>query len=352
MSSEASDGDPPDEEPEPVASFFAGLRDATTPPARHHDDDPPVPPARGRGLTRPDLGAEDGRPRGGSRKPPRLDETCPVTAALRAAETLEDLRTVGPAVERRYGTERRVTTAAGFVDVRACRVPDGDTSGYTATLRNQFERWATVSDIDGVVSVIEFGTADQPWLATAAAGSSIGGHDPDSAAAALQQAVDLADTLAALHGRGIVHAGIEPGTVVFTPGTADRGRPAFHNVGLVDVYRRFEDPSAVFDPRYAAPEYFGSDRGIVDRATDIYGLGAVCFRLLTGVAPVAGTAAAIADRVTADDPIPAPSRVEPGLPESVDDVIQTATATNKFDRYETATEFRDALEAAREDVSG
>lgn len=297
---------------------------------------------------RPDTGAADGRPAEGRRRParPRLDESCPVTAAIRDADRLGRLAHVGPAIDRRFGTERRLRTDGepARVDVRAFRAPEGHTDGFVEALRGQLHRWATVGDVDGVVPVTDRGIADAPWIATESVGPAIGGRETPSLTRALRQTMHLAEALLAIHDRGVVHAGIDPGNVVFT---LDGGapRPALHNLGLVDVYRRYEDPAAVLDPRFAAPEFFADDQGIVDRATDIYGLGAVTYRLVTGTPPVSGNPEAIAERVTDGEPFTRPSRIEPRLPAALDDVLLRATATDKFARYGTARAFRDALQA-------
>jgi len=307
-----------------------------------------------RTRTRPDRGAGDGRPlegsRGGLTGP--IDESCPVTAAIRGASALGRVAHVGPALDRRFGTERRLRTtidgASRRVDVRAFREPEGDEGGFESALVDQLRRWASVGDVDGVVPVVDSGEAERPWVATASTGPTLRGRETPSVTRALRQATHLSAALAAVHDRGVVHAGIDPGNVVFTLGRTGPPRPALHNPGLVDVHRRYEDPATVLDPRYAAPEFFESDSGIVDRRTDVYGLGAVCFRLFTGVAPVAGPAESIAERVTADEPLPRPSRVEPRLPDAVDEVVRRATATDKFERYDTAHDLHEALVAVRD----
>lgn len=296
--------------------------------------------------TRPDTGAGDGRPAEGRRQPapPRLDDACPVTPAIRDAD-LRGVAHVGPPLERRFGTERRLRTGdvPARVDVRAFRAPGTDTDGFGGALRAQLDRWAELGDIEGVVPALDHGVADRPWVVTPSIGPSLGGRDTPSLRRALRQTLHLADALVTLHDRGVVHAGVDPRNIVFTVGRDGPPRAAFHNPGLVDVYRRYEDPAGVLDPRYAAPEFFGEDLGVVDRTTDVYGVGAVCYRLVVGVPPVSGSAEAIADRVTADEPFAAPSSVEPGVPEALDDVLVTATATDPFERYETAREFRAAL---------
>jgi hypothetical protein len=299
-----------------------------------------------------DRSAGTAPPREGTRAPPTtLDESCPVTTAIRAAD-LGTVERAGRPLDRRYGTERRVRYTnqgtTGRVDVRACRAPVPLDSGFGDALTRQVHRWTTVGDVEGVVPIIDRGEAARPWVVTPATGPTLEGRDTPSIARALRQATQLSGALAALHERGVVHAGLDPGNVAFTLGHDGPPRPVLHNPGLVDVYRRYEDPAAVLDPRYAAPEFFETDRGIVDRTTDVYGLGAVCFRLFTGVAPVAGSAAEIADRVTEDRPLPRPSRVDPRLPDAVDDVVLRATETDKFERYDSARDLHEALVAVRD----
>jgi hypothetical protein len=306
------------------------------------------------GIARPDTGAADGRPAEGRRAPapPRLDESCPVAAAIRDGDHVGQPAHVGPPREGRFGLGRRVRTAdsPARIDVRAFRPPEGDLEGFVDAVRGQLHRWATVSDVDGVVPVVERGLAERPWVATAGVGPSLDGRETPSLERALRGTIHLADALATCHERGLVHAGVEPANVVFTHGPDGPATPALHNLGLVDVYRRYEDPARVLDPRYAAPEFFGSEEGIVDRATDVYGLGAVCYRLVTGTPPVSGSAAAIAERVTDEEPFARPSRLSPDLPAALDDVLLRATETDKFARYDTARAFRTALEGVLDEL--
>lgn len=310
------------------------------------------PRADGGRVARPETEAAGGRPAEGRRTSPacRLEDSCPVTAAIGDA-ALGRIAHVGPSLERRFGVERRCRPAegSGRVTVRSFRRPEAAPDGFADALLEQLDRWASLSDVDGVVPVLDRGTTDRPWVTIPALGPAVGGHEPPTLARALDEVLRVADALAALHDRGVVHAGIDPGNVVCALGADGRPEPALHNPGLVDVYRRYEDPAAVLDPRYAAPEYFAEGTSLVDRATDVYGLGAVTYRLVTGVPPVSGSPAAIADRVTADESLPRPSRLEPGLPTAIDGVLHRATATEKFDRFDTVRDLRDALVRVRDD---
>lgn len=359
MSGEAPGGGRvPDEEADPAESFLDGVRDAHRRPDAGGrvgtDRSPPGEPQGGP--------YEDGEtvraPAHASTRSDgvdtlaghlRLDESCPVTTAIRESGVLGGITAVSKATDARYGTARRVRVTADDVTrrvtVRICRVPNGDRDGFGEDLAAQLRRWVVVSDVDGVVPILDRGGQAQPWVVTANTGQTLSGRDTPSVTHALDQATTLSAALADLHERGVIHAGIDPGNVVVTDEDGGSPEPRLTNPGLVDVYRRYEDPAAVLDPRYAPPEFFESASSLVDRATDVYGLGVVCFRLFTGVAPIAGSAETIANRVTADEPLPRPSLVDPRLPEALDDVILRATATNRYERFETAGEFHDALVA-------
>lgn len=266
----------------------------------------------------------------------------PLIAGIRRAAAVEDLTPVGSADQRRYGraVDARVTADGGRYDleVRLFRPPESD--GFATALADQIDRWVGLSDLDGIVPAVDGSEDPRPWLLAAPVTATLADRSPNPSDA-VEQAHTLARTVASLHRRGAVHAGIDPRHVVY-PAKSDR--PHLDNVGLVDVYRRYTDPATVLDPRYAPPEYFDDRYGVVDRTTDVYALGAVCYRLLTGQPPYEGSPAEIRDAVLTD-PLPRPS-TQAAVPEAVDTVVRTATATDKFDRYGSATAFAEALRDA------
>lgn len=293
------------------------------------------------GLTprRPGRGRPGSRPTEGSSTPtrPRLG---PVAAAVRDAACLDRVVDAGPAVDRPFGTERRLSTPDGALDVRVARLPEDARPDAHRAVAVQHRRWSAADDVDGVVPVVEAGLADRPWVVTAAVDRDPY-RDRVDLDTALDETIALAGTVAALHDRGVVHGAIAPETVARPPAGTGTGR-ALHDVGLLDVYRRHADVSRLVDPRYAAPELFRRDDVLVDRATDVYGLGALCYRRCTGTAPHPDGAAGV------EGPVVRPSIREPGLPPVLDDALLRATAADPFDRFDTARALRDALASVRE----
>lgn len=97
-----------------------------------------------------------------------------------------------------------------------------------------------------------------------------------------------------------------------------------------------------FTPAYAAPEQFAEEHGRVDSLTDIYQLGATVYMLFTGYPPFEGRPEAVMRKVLDEEPTP-PSEIA-DVPEALDEILLTALAKERNDRYESVLYFRDSLQ--------
>ena len=80
-----------------------------------------------------------------------------------------------------------------------------------------------------------------------------------------------------------------------------------------------------------------------DYRADIYGLGALAYRVLTGRPPVSGKdTPSLLHAVVYATPTP-PSELTPGITANVDAVIARAMAKNRGDRFDSVSQFADAL---------
>ena len=96
-------------------------------------------------------------------------------------------------------------------------------------------------------------------------------------------AMGLAVALDAVHKRGIVHGGLHPRCAWVTDESNLGGRRRYvklFDFALLNLPARSRSEHA---DGYTAPEQF--DGEAVDQRADLYGLGAMLFRMLTGVAP-------------------------------------------------------------------
>lgn len=160
--------------------------------------------------------------------------------------------------------------------------------------------------------------------------------------------VQLCRAIAYAHRRGVIHRDVKPDNVLLEV-DGERGlRTRILDFGVATAHRRGH-PDGTLDRHlvgtlgYLAPEQID---GEVDVRSDLYGLGAIGYRLLTGHPPLdlreLGLLAALA-KIRDTDPPPA-SRHAPPLRGDLDAVLQKALARDPELRYASADQFADDLE--------
>src|ERR1700678_3434762 len=165
----------------------------------------------------------------------------------------------------------------------------------------------------------------------------------------------LADAAATAHRMLVVHRDIKPTNVLVT----EDGRPKLIDFGIAAALRSTSDlrePRVdlrrLFAPPYAAPEQIAGEPVTV--ATDVFGLGALAYRVLTGRAPYSRSSSAVGYllAVTQSDAEP-PSRaaaaagMDPAkanrLRGDLDAIVLKALARRPAQRYATAQDLRTDL---------
>lgn len=151
---------------------------------------------------------------------------------------------------------------------------------------------------------------------------------------------EIASALDEAHAHGIVHRDIKPGNVLFDA----RGRAMLTDFGIaksLESSSLTESSVIVGTPDYIAPEQIDPQLvppGGLDGRADIYALGAMVYRAITGRRPFDGTAQHVLLAHLQQTP-PPPSSLLPDLPPAVDAIIARALAKRPEDRYATAFEF-------------
>jgi serine/threonine protein kinase len=143
----------------------------------------------------------------------------------------------------------------------------------------------------------------------------------------------------------LVHRDIKPGNIMVT----QNGQVKVMDFGIAravsDNSATVADTSAVLGTaQYFSPEQARGET--VDARTDLYSTGVVLFELLTGRPPFRGDRAAAVAYQHISEAAVAPSTLNPRVSPALDAVVLHALAKNKFERFQTAAEFRQDLEAA------
>ncbi|MEU6074499.1 serine/threonine-protein kinase [Micromonospora sp. NPDC047074] len=152
---------------------------------------------------------------------------------------------------------------------------------------------------------------------------------------------EVTSALATAHARGVVHRDVTPGNVMLTANgvkVVDFGISA-----LVGEKEKGPDGALLGTPAYLAPERL--DNGQVSPATDVYAVGLLLYRMLTGRLPwQASTTTQMLHAHMYHDPEPMPPL--PGLPDEVRDLVGRCLAKRPGDRPATADVARTLAEAA------
>jgi serine/threonine protein kinase/Tfp pilus assembly protein PilF len=105
---------------------------------------------------------------------------------------------------------------------------------------------------------------------------------------AVELIAKLARTVHYAHGHGILHRDIKPGNILLDA----QGEPLLTDFGLAGLMEAESTITRTLDvmgtPSYMAPEQAAGEHTKLSKATDIYGLGAVLYQLLTDHPPFAG----------------------------------------------------------------
>jgi serine/threonine-protein kinase len=219
----------------------------------------------------------------------------------------------------------------------------------------RFEREAVAAaqiDHPGVVTVHDVGFVPdgRPFIAYERLdGSDLGEIAKRAGKIGVPAAVGIvrqaARALEAAHARGVVHRDVKPENL-FVTGAAAAAQVKVLDFGISKVDEGLgaaltQTGAVLGTPAYMSPEQARGDK--IDFRTDIYSLGAVLYRLATGVRPFEGVEAAATISALLTSTPARPRAIDPGLPEALEIVIQKAMAERPAERYATMADFDAAL---------
>jgi serine/threonine protein kinase len=168
--------------------------------------------------------------------------------------------------------------------------------------------------------------------------------EPERAVALIAQ---VANGLDAIHAAGLVHRDVKPANVLLSGEEGEEhayitdfgvARNVATNSGLTQTGR------FVGTLDYVAPEQISG--AAVDARVDVYALGCLLFKLLTGEVPFPRDGEAARLYAHLNDPPPAPSLYVPAVSMALDDVVARAMSKDPGDRYPSAGDLGRAAVAA------
>ena len=193
------------------------------------------------------------------------------------------------------------------------------------------------------MNFVEGGQLDQ--LIRSATADSSGGEDtPMSPREAAELIAKVARTVHYAHEHGILHRDIKPGNILL-----DRhGAPHLTDFGLA---RLVEAESTVTrtkevlgTPSYMAPEQAVGETTKLTSATDVYGLGAVLYQLLTGQPPFAGGTTYETIRLLLDKEPRPPRLLNPKIDRDLSAICLKCLEKDPKRRYSSALALAEDLE--------
>ena len=152
--------------------------------------------------------------------------------------------------------------------------------------------------------------------------------------------LDLCGALGAVHAQGLVHRDIKAQNVMREAG----GRLVLMDFGAGQDLTARAEPRAVGTPAYMAPEILRGEEAT--RASDIYSLGVLLFRLATGQYPYAGSSVEALQQAHEQNRRLRLSDARPDLPAAFVSVVERAVVTEPADRFESVGAVHAALAEA------
>ena len=168
-------------------------------------------------------------------------------------------------------------------------------------------------------------------------------------ARAVHIARQILSALGAAHARGIVHRDLKPENVFLIQRGGDPDFVKLLDFGIVKLLDENEEleltraGQVVGTPTYMAPEQARGEKNVDGRA-DLYGVGAILYRMVTGQRPYSAPNFNALLFAIAQGQLTKPRKLEPGVSPHLEAAILRAMALDPRARFQTAAEFDEALD--------
>src|SRR5437667_7719963 len=169
-------------------------------------------------------------------------------------------------------------------------------------------------------------------------------RQPMSLRDAAELVAKLARTVHHAHEHGILHRDIKPGNILLD----QNGEPHLTDFGLARLVESESNVTHTLEvlgtPSYMAPEQAVGNNAALSSVTDVYGLGAVIYQLLTGQPPFAGGTTYETIKLLLDTEPRQPRLLNPKIDRDLSTICLTCLEKDPNRRYSSALALAEDLE--------
>jgi predicted Ser/Thr protein kinase len=160
---------------------------------------------------------------------------------------------------------------------------------------------------------------------------------------------DAARALGYAHARGVIHRDVKPENILIEPDPERAMVTDFGIARLAETSPLTGTGQVLGTVHYMSPEQANGEK--LDGRSDLYSLGVVAFRALTGRLPFDNESAIAVLVAHASKAPPTVREVEPGVPGAMASVIDRCLAKDPSARYQTGAELADAIDQAAGEIA-
>lgn len=298
------------------------------------------------------------------------------TAALALAQSMTQTDLTGMTLSGRYLVTRKVGQGGMGAVYEATHTLIGKRVAVKVLLEKYAQREAIVKRLkqeaqlassignEHIIDITDFGNTDDgrtfvvmEFLEGESLAECLARESKLAEQRILRVGAQVASALAAAHAKGVVHRDIKPENI-FLLKRKDQDFVKVVDFGISKSLRQSsEEEEAVRltqtgmvlgTPLYMSPEQARGDEDL-DHRVDIYALGIIMYEAASGRVPFSGTNyLSVISQVLNEEPTPL-REIRPELSEEFEAIVAKAIAKNRNDRYASATEMLDDLNAVIED---
>ena len=287
---------------------------------------------------------EPGRPSEPARKGTRSERLAEIVGELGDYKLLEEIGRGGQGVVYRAQQKSLNRTVA----LKVIGLGPWTTQAHLKRFRREAEAAASL-DHPGIVPIYDVGERDGSCyfsmrFVEGGQLDDVVRRTPISIRQAAELVAKVARTVHYAHDHGILHRDIKPGNILLD----QQGEPNLTDFGLA---RLLDSESTVTrtvevmgTPSYMAPEQAAGNNTELTNATDVYGLGAVFYQLLTGEPPFVGRTPYETIKLVLESEPRAPRVLNRKIPRELSTICLKCLETDPKRRYHSALALAEDLE--------